>query len=178
MPREGDITSYGVEAPIITFGNGSVAILRGWRSWFPNEEGEPMVRVRFDPFPSFQVKSQIHPDEYKPGGVLEMIIPRKYFINLDEDPADPRWLVLTEYRTGVPKIVNDELEKKNIELATAEARAHTLQVENSKLKQENIRLVEEGIDWEKFAEMVAEKVSDIQIQNMMRNLGPNVPYQQ
>ena len=177
MPREGDITSYGVEAPIITFGNGSTAILRGWRRWGKNDEGEPLVRIRFDPFPNFIYKSQVHQDEYKTGGVLEMIIPHKYFIPLDEDPSDPRWLILVDYRTGEPKLVNDELVKKDIALSTSEAMANALQMENSKLKQENNRLVQEGVDWDKFAEMVAEKVSQLQIQNMMRNLpGPPPQY--
>lgn len=175
MPREGDITSYGVEAPIITFGNGSTAVLRGWRRWGINDEGEPLVRVRFDPFPNFLIKSQIHPDEYKLGGLLEMIIPHKYFVPLDEDPADPRWMILVDFRTGEHKIINDELEKKDIALATAEARAHTNQQENSKLKQENIRLVQEGVDWDKFAEMVAQKIYELQVQNMMRSMGPQQP---
>ena len=160
MPREGtgEPTLFYPNWGIATMPNGATAEIIGRQPWTPNEKGEPQERLTLRPQVDFNHMYRVTEKEKVYGGFINMIIPVKYIMPLSEDPSNPRYLILCDYRSGEVKTIDRELRKLQIRLETSETLIQSQRIENSKKSQIINKLINEGVDWEELGDIVADKV--------------------
>jgi len=158
--KEGDPVLYGAANPIAWFSEGSSAevidILQGQST----EDGRPQTRFILNPLRDFKHINRIHPEEYKPGGLLDWTCPTEYIRWLNHTPTNQRIFVMCDYRTKTPVFITSQVNALMDKVKNNEVQIYNLKMENSKLKLELKRLSEEGINLQELGEYVALRVKE------------------